>query len=151
MRNAAVGERRSASEFDEVFDVGWTHHSRVEHTDIFIQLVELDILLRERVKQIMELQAGDRQYRLAVELGVVQSVEQVNPARTRCGDTDTEPTGPFGVGARVEGRRLFMPHLNEMNLILVGAECFDDSVDAISGKAKDSIDIPFDESFDEKI
>ena len=64
------------------------------------KLVELDVLLRVRVDQVVELKAGDRQHRLAVELGVVEAVEQMNAARAGGGQADAELAGVFGVARR---------------------------------------------------
>ena len=80
VRDAPVGERRAAGEFDDVLGVGRPHHAAVVDAHVHEQLVEFDILLRVGVRQIVVLKARDRQDRLAVELGVIEPVEQVDAA-----------------------------------------------------------------------
>jgi hypothetical protein len=58
---------------------------------------------------------------LAVELGVVEPVEQMDAAGTRGGDADAEPTGPFRVSAGVERCR-FLSDLDQADIVLVGAQ-----------------------------
>ncbi len=55
--------------------------TRVEVVDIHEEPVEVHILLVVRADQIVESMAGNRQHRLAVEFRVVESVEQMDPAR----------------------------------------------------------------------
>src|SRR3546814_1534860 len=62
--------------------MGWSHDARVVHADVHEELVQLDILLGVGIKEVMELQAGDREHRNAVELRVVKAVEQMHAART---------------------------------------------------------------------
>ena len=102
----AVGERRAARQLDDVLDMGRAHDARVVDGDVHEQLVELDVLLGEGVDQVVVLQPGDRQHRLAVELGVVEAVQQMDAAGARGREADAEPAGELGVGAGREGRRL---------------------------------------------
>ena len=73
-------------------------------------------------EQVVELQAGDGEHRLAVELGVVEAVEQVDAAGPGGGEADAELAGPFGIGAGHEGRRFLVPHLDEADLVLARAQ-----------------------------
>ena len=66
-----------------------------------------------RIDQIVKVMAGDRENRLAVELRIVQAVEQMDAARPRGRQADTQLAGVFGVGAGHEGRRFLVAHLDE--------------------------------------
>ena len=76
--------------------------------------------------------AGDGQHRLAVALGVVEAVEQMYSAGPRSGHADAEPVGEFGITAGRKGGRLLVADLNKPQLVLIVAEGFKDSVNAIS-------------------
>ena len=95
-----------------------------------------------RVDQIVKMVSGDRQHRLAVHLGIVQTVEEVNAARPGRSQADTEPAGVFGVGARHKRGRFFMADLDEPNTILPSAERFHDAVDAVAGQTEHDFDTP---------
>src|SRR5262249_43091072 len=102
MGDTAIGQRGPAGELDDVLHMGGAHDPRVVDADVEEQLVELDVLLRQRVEQIMKLQSGDREHRLPIKLGVVESIEQMDAARTGSGDADAEATSPFCIGASIE-------------------------------------------------
>ena len=82
VRHAAVAERSPACEIGQVFDVRGAHDSLVEDGHVLEELVELHVLLRHRADQIVKMHAGDREHRLAVQLRVVQSIQQVDAAGT---------------------------------------------------------------------
>src|SRR5437667_364647 len=79
------------------------------------------------VDQIAVMVPRDRQNRLPVDLGVVEPVQQMDPARTRGGDADPEPAGIFGVSAGHEGRRLLVPDLDETDFILALPQRLDEA------------------------
>ena len=95
--------------------------------------------------------AGDRQHRLAVQLGVVEAVQQMNAAGAGGGQADAEPAGVLGVGAGHEGRGLLVPHLDEADLVLARAQRLHDAVDAVAGKSEDHVDAPVQNGFDENV
>src|SRR3546814_3117444 len=74
MGRLAIGERGADGELDDILDMGRPHDPRAVGAGIHEQLVELNILLGVGVEEVVELQPGDRQHRLAVELGVVNAV-----------------------------------------------------------------------------
>src|SRR3546814_4928050 len=82
MSDSSARECRAAGKFRYVFHMGWSHDARVVHADVHEELVQLDILLGVGIKEVMELQAGDREHRNAVELRVVKAVEQMHAARS---------------------------------------------------------------------
>ncbi len=95
-----------------------------------------------RIDQVVEMMARNRQHRLPIHLGVVQTIEQVHAAGAGRGETDSQPTRVFGIGARHQGRRFLMPHLDEPDAILPRADRFHDSSDAIPRQAKNDFDAP---------
>src|SRR3546814_6717809 len=93
--------------------MGWSHDARVVHADVHEELVQLDILLGVGIKEVMELQAGDREHRNAVELRVVKAVEQMHAARTGRREATAELARPFCIAASHESRGLLMPRSEE--------------------------------------
>src|SRR6185437_11262843 len=81
VRDLAIYGGRAASEFRYVFDMGWTHHTRVVSSHVHEETVQRYVLLGKGVIQVMIWQASDGQYRLAIELGVIKSIEQVYASR----------------------------------------------------------------------
>jgi hypothetical protein len=87
------------------------HHRRqlrrvVDHLvilgDVGVELVQIDLLLVTGPQQRGLLHAGDREHRHVVELGVVQAVQQVDPARPGRGQANADLAGRLGVGGRHE-------------------------------------------------
>ena len=72
-----------------------------------------------------------------IELGVVEAVEEVNPAGAGGGDADAEPAGPLGIGAGREGGGFLVPDLDEADLVLPRAERLEDAVDSVAGESED--------------
>ena len=85
---------------------------------------------------------GDREHGLAVELGVVKAVEQVDAAGSGRRQADAQLAGILGIGASHERRRFFMPYLYKADLLLPLAQRFHDAVDAVPGETEDDIDSP---------
>jgi hypothetical protein len=86
---------------------------------------------------------GDGEHGLAIALGVVEAVEQVNTARSGSRHADAQPAGVLGVAAGREGRRLLVPHLDVLELVLVLAPGLEDAVDAIAGQAENRVHASF--------
>ena len=113
--------------------------------------LQVDLLLESRPEELGGLHAGDGQHGDVVELGVVEAVQQVEPARPGRGQADPEAPGRLGVAARHEGGRLLVVHEDEADPVLVAAQPLHDSVDAVTGKAEDHVDAPVDEAFDQQL
>ena len=84
------------------------------------------------VREIVELHAGDRQHRLAVEFGIVQPIQKVNAARTGGRQTATRLPGVFGIGAGHKRGGLFMANLDESDRVLPFPQGLHDAVDAVA-------------------
>ena len=151
VRDAARGQRGLDGLVDDVDDVGRPHDPLVVGGDVHEQLVEVDVLLVVRADQVVEGVAGDRQHRLAVALGVVEAVEQVDAARPGRGQADAQPAGVLGVAAGGERGGLLVPHLDEADLVLVRAQRLEDAVDAVAGEAEDRVHAPVDQPLDQQI
>src|SRR5205823_2781413 len=114
-------------------------------------LVELDVLLSEGADQVVVGHAGDGEDRCAVHLGVVQAVQQMQPAWP--GGRDTNPQAPreLGVAAGHKGSRFFMADVDEPDAFAMSAKGLHDAVDPVTWKAKNGVDAPIDEALDEEI
>src|SRR5438105_9285308 len=86
-----------------------------------------------------------------IELGVVQSVEQMNRARAGSGQADTDFASKLCVRAGHEGGHLFMSHLNEIDLAFGAVECAHDSVDAVAGISVDAPHAPLGKAVNQEI
>ena len=142
VRHAAATDGGAARQVDQALDVRRTHDSLVEHGHILEQLVQFHILLGQRPDQIVEMHAGDRQHRLAVQLRVVKAVQQMNAAGARRAQTDTQLSGIFCVGASHEGGCLFVAHLNKSNLVLARPKRLHDAVDSVTRQPEHRVDTP---------
>jgi hypothetical protein len=151
VRDATIGKRHAARELHDVLDVMRAHHTRIVHAHIGEQLIELNVLLRERVEKIVELQASYGEHRLSIKLGIIEAVEKVNTAGSRRRQANTKTARPLGVGARTECSRLLVANLNEADIVFAQSERFDNAVDAVARQTKDSIHVPTDQSFNENI
>ncbi len=146
MGHATARQSGADGQLHDVLGVGRAHDPAIVDRHVHEQLVELHVLLGMGVDQVVELQAGDRQHRLAVQLGVIEAVQEVDAPRPRGGDADPQPAGPFGVGAGHEGRRLFVPGLDEADLVLAPPQRFDHPVHPVAGDAEHRVHAPVQEA-----
>src|SRR5204862_2130640 len=93
----------------------------------------------------------DRQHRLVVVLRFVYPVQEVDRSGPRGGEADADLPGPLRVRARHEGGLLLVPHLDELQLVLVALERADDRVDPVAGIAVDAFDTVLDEPFQDEV
>ena len=125
--------------------MGGPHHPRVVDGDVLEDLVEVEVLLGEGVDQIVIMMSGDGEHRLAVHLGVIEAVEQVDAARAGGGETDAELARVLGVAARHERGGLLVAHLDEADQLLAFPQRLDDAVDAVPGQPEDGVHPPVDQ------
>src|SRR5437588_4439445 len=145
--HSVVGKSGSSSQVRDVLYMCRSHNAFVKNGDIHEELVESDILLSQRANEIVKLKSGDRQYWLVIELGIVQTIQKMNPAWPRCGKTDAEFAGELCVTTRHKSSCFFVTHLNETNFLCVSAKGFHDAVYAIPGKPKNNFHAPIQQSF----
>ena len=118
MRDALCGERRTTRGIDEAACLAGAHELLVEDGDILEQRKQIDLLLVMHAKEVMIGLAGDGEHGCAVELRVVQPVEQMNRAGSRRRQTHSESASELCVAARHECSRLLVPDLDEADLLL---------------------------------
>ena len=104
-----------------------------------------------RIDQIVKVVTGDRQHRLTVHFGIVQTIEQMNAAGSRSCQAYAQAAGEFCISAGHECGRFLVAHLNETDFILSRAQRLDDPVNAVAGQPEDHIDAPIDEHVDQQI
>jgi hypothetical protein len=131
--DAALHDGGANRQVNHIFHVRRIHDALVVTGDINEELIELHVLLGKGSGNVLELHAGDGEDGLLIHLRIVETVEKMNAAGTGGGETHAETPGELGVGAGHEGCRLFVPYVNEANLLLLFAERFHDSVDSIAG------------------
>lgn len=115
------------------------------------EALEVDLLLEAGAEQLGGLHAGDGQHGHVVELGVVEAVQQMDPAGTGGGEAHAEPAGRLGVSGGHEGGGLLVVDEDEADLVPVAAQALHDPVDAVAGQSEDGVDAPGDETFDEQL
>src|SRR3979490_858729 len=97
MRHTMPARSGSAGELHDVFDMRRPHDAGVVDTDIHEQLVELDVLLGVGVHEVVILQTGDGEHGRAVELGVIEPVQQMNATWTRSGEANAQSAGELDI------------------------------------------------------
>src|SRR5690606_34745469 len=127
------------------------HDPGIVERDVLEELVQLYVLLRVGVDQVVELHSRDRDDRHALELGVIEAVQQMDPARTRCRETAADLAGPFGVPAGHEGRRLLVANLHEPDSVLPDPERLHNAVDTVARQTEDDLDAPSVQRFHENV
>src|SRR5439155_9612606 len=88
---------------------------------------------------------------LAVELGIVEAVQQVEPARSRGRQAYAEPARVLRITTGHERRRLLVADLDEADLVPALAQRLHDAVDAVAGQAEDDLDAPVQQGLDEHV
>ena len=118
MGNTSSSQSLPAGKIGYVANMLGSHDARTIHSDIFENLIEVDILLGVRVDQIVEVVPGDGQDRLAVHFGIVQAVEQMDATRAGSGHADAEPASVLGIGTGHERGSFLVSHLQKTNFLL---------------------------------
>src|SRR6185437_3793787 len=147
----AIDRSRAAGKLHYVFHMRWSHHSRVVGCNVHEKPVRCDILLGKGVAEIVKGHSSDREHWLAIKLGVIKSVEQVNCSRAGLSQAHTHLPRIFRMGTRHECCGLFMAHLDKPDLFLVCSQCFHDSVNPISWQSIDCIHSPVNETFNQNV
>src|SRR5665213_12381 len=151
VNDRASRQRRLDRLVHHVVHVRRSHDALIERRDVHEQLVEVDVLLVVHAYQIVKRVARNGEHRLAIALGIVESVEQMDAARPGRRETYTQSARVLGIAACSERSRLLVSHLNERDLLLPGAQRLEDAVDPVTGKSENRVNAPCDEPFDEEI
>ena len=147
----AIGQRGATGEVHHVLHVRGVHDARVVLAHVDVEPVQLDVLLLVGVDEVGIGQTGDGDHRLAVQLGVVETVQEVDAPGAGGGQTHPEPPGELGVGARHERGGLLVANVDEPHLLAALPECLHHAVDAIPGQAKHHLDAPLVELIDQNV
>ena len=89
--------------------------------DVLEQMLQMHLLLVAGTEQTRFLHAGDREHGHVVELGVVETVEQVDRTRTRGRQAHAEATGLLRVARRHERCGFFVMDEDKLHLVRSGA------------------------------
>ncbi len=81
--------------------------------------------------------ADDRDDRHVIELGVVETVQQVDGTGPGGRDADADLAGELGVPEGLECRHLLMPGLDELRLVVGPLPGGEQAVDAVPGVPED--------------
>ena len=122
-----------------------------ELRDVLHQRGEVDFLLVMAAQRGARLLAHDRHHRLAVELGVVQSVQQMDGARPGGRQAHADLAGEPGVAAGHEGCFLLVADLHEVERVLHAAQRRQQAVDAIARIAEQAAHAPLAEPLEDEI
>jgi hypothetical protein len=142
VRDISAGDRGTHGVVHQLVGLRGVDQQLVVHRHIGIQANQVDLLLVAGPQHRSLLHPGDGQHRRMVQLGVVEAVEQVNPARPRGGQTDPQTTGRLSVSGGHERGGLFMLDQHETNTVLVTTQPLHDPVDAVTGQTEDRVDSP---------
>jgi hypothetical protein len=93
----------------------------------------------------------DRDHRLVIELCVVESVQQMDGARTRRRHAYADLAGELGMAAGHERRHLLVANLHELEFARGAVERTHDAVDAIARITVDARNAPFVKPREEKV
>src|SRR5579871_739845 len=75
----------------------------------------------------------------------------MDAARPGGGHADAQAAGGLGIAAGREGRRFFVPHLDELDLVLILTQRLEEAVDAVAGEAEDYLYAPVDQSLEQHV
>ena len=75
VRDAVICDRRPACQVCDVLYVSRPHDPLVEDRNIHKKFIERNILLSIASDKVVKLQPGDREYRLSIQLRVIQTIQ----------------------------------------------------------------------------
>ena len=117
-------------------------HLHVLVRDIFEEGGQVDLLLVASAKRGQCLLSDDRDDRLVVELGVVETVQQMNRAWTGGCDANANLAGELRMAARHECRHLLMARLDELRIAAGPVESAEKRIDPVAGITVDAPNAP---------
>ena len=146
-----MDRRGAAGKASDALNVLRPHDGNVVLGHVRKYCVELDVLLCGCPDQIVVRRPRQREDWLPVKLGVIETVEQVQPTRSRRRETHAESSRELGVCAGHERRRFFVSQLDKANLVLTFPHGLHDPVDAVTRQSEDDLDAPIAKDIDENI
>ncbi len=133
-RHAAPVERRLAGQGHHPARLFRAVHLLAEHRATGVDRLEVDLLGKLHAQLRGDDLAGDQHHRRAVALGLVDAVDEVQAARSAGAGAGGQASADVGLGARGEGRRLFVAHVDPLDLAAM-----DGVGDMVEGVADDAI------------
>src|SRR5438094_919574 len=130
---------------------GRVAHVYVLVRDVLEETDQVDLLLIVAAKRDRLLLADDREHRLVIELGVVETVQEVDRARTGGRHADAQLTGELCVAAGGKGGDLLVAGLYELDPVAVFVERPHDAVDAVAGVPVDARHAPLVEALEDEL
>jgi hypothetical protein len=127
------------------------HHVHVLVRHVLEQRDQVHFLLVVAADRHARRLADDGHYRLVVQLGVVEPVQQMDRPRARGRETYPDFAGELRVRAGHEGRAFLVPHLDEFDQLRMAVQRAHDAVDAVAGITVDSLHAPPGEAVDHEI
>src|SRR5688572_4830406 len=76
VRHATVGYGSAAGQIGDILYVGSTHHSGVVNGNVTEYAIKVHVLLSMRIDKIVKVVSGQSEYRLAIQFGVIEAVQQ---------------------------------------------------------------------------
>src|SRR5207248_5347267 len=119
--------------------------------DIFEQRLEVNLLLVVAANGRARRLANNRHNGLMIHFGIVQTIEQVNCARSRGRQADTDLSCKLGVSGCHERCHLFMAHLHKLEQVFIALQAAQDAVNAVARIAIDAFNTPRRKAFQQKI
>ena len=133
-RHAAPVERRLAGQGHHPASLFRAVHLLAEHRAAGVDRLEVDLLGKLHAQLRGDDLAGDQDHRRAVALGLVDAVDEVQAARSAGAGAGGQASADVGLGARGEGRRFFVAHVDPLDLAAM-----DGVGDMVEGVADDAI------------
>ena len=95
--------------------------------------------------------ANNRHNGLVIHFGIVQTIEQVNCARSGSRQADTDLSCKLGVSGCHERCHLFMAHLHKLEQVFIALQATQDAIDTIAWISIDAFNTPRRKAFQQKI
>jgi hypothetical protein len=151
MGHAAIAQRRAAGPVRDQNGVLGSGNLLVVDGQRLHQLHGVDALLIPHAAKIMEGQSRERHDRRPVECRIVETIHQMDRARSGRADADAETAGVFGPSGGHEGCGFFMPNGDVTDPILALSQRFDNRIDAVADDPENMGRAPVDHRLDEDI
>jgi hypothetical protein len=151
VRDAAVAERRAAGPVGDDDRMFRTRHFYVVERHILHDAGRIHALLKAHADEIVEGDSGQGDDRGAVQMRIVQSVQQMYGAGSGRPDAHAELPRVLRKTRRHERGRLFVPHPDIANAIAALAQGLDDGIDAIADDTERAGRAPGQQGFNDDV
>ena len=150
-RDRALGERDPYRSVDQMARLRRVDARLDVGGDVLEERVEVDLLLVARSERHAALLPDDRHDRRAVELRVVEPVQEVDGPRAGGGQAHTDLIRELRVAAGHERGHLLVADLDEPRVAVGAVERAEKAVDAVAGIPEQTVDAPLAEALQNEI